>query len=367
MHIAIIADPIDNQSAGIHVFTQEMVDAMIRTNPGHKIILIREKRDPELKGAEQICLWNTRLPIGYASLRLFIMIPWILHRKRADVVIEPAHFGPFNLIKRIKRVTIIHDLTPILFPQLHRWHSQLLQKIFLKRILNKTDLIIANSDHTANDICKVYPQNCNKVHRIYPGKNKIYEPTNKAGVPGKYNISGPYILFVGTIEPRKNLIVLLEAFRIFKEKNESPLSLVIAGGTGWKSDLFFNKLKDHPYKDEIICTGFIDTSDLPTLYSQATVFVYPSLYEGFGLPVLEALSCGTPVISANNSSLTEAGGEVSFYFDANDPFALAEQLNKIIGDPNLREKIAQQQKDHVNNFDWDKFAVKFWDLIVKVN
>ena len=103
MRIAIIADPIDNQNAGIHVFTKEMVDAMIRTNPGHEIILIREKRDPELKGAEQICLWNTRLPIGYASLRLFIMIPWLMIRKKVDVVIEPAHFGPFNLPKKIIR------------------------------------------------------------------------------------------------------------------------------------------------------------------------------------------------------------------------------------------------------------------------
>src|SRR4051812_29685068 len=99
MTIAILADPIDNQNAGIHVFTREMTDALIRTNPGHKIILIREKVDINLKGAEQISVWNTRLPFGFASLRLFFIVPFILHRKKVDVVIEPAHFGPFNLKK----------------------------------------------------------------------------------------------------------------------------------------------------------------------------------------------------------------------------------------------------------------------------
>ena len=132
MRVAILADPIDNQNAGIHVFTRKMVNAMIRNNPGHKIILIREKIDSNLKGVKQIALPNIHLPVGYASLRLFFIVPFVLHRNKADVVIEPAHFGPFNLLPKIKRVTIIHDLTPILFPNLHRWHSQFLQKIFLK-------------------------------------------------------------------------------------------------------------------------------------------------------------------------------------------------------------------------------------------
>ncbi len=360
MRIAILADPIDNQNAGIHVFTKEMVDALIRTNPGHEIILIREKVDDTLQSVKQIAIWNTRLPIGFASLRLFFIVPLVLHIKKVDVVLEPAHFGPFNLLKYIKRVTIIHDLTPILFPYFHRWHSQFLQKIFLKGILNKTDLIIANSDNTANDICKVYPQNCKKVKRIYPGKTEHYKHVNKPGVLAKYNISNPYFLFVGTIEPRKNLMVLLDAFTIFKTQNKNNILLVIVGGIGWKSEAFTAALNDHPFKDSIICTGFADAEDLPTLYSQSMALIYPSLYEGFGLPVVEAMSCGTPVITGNNSSLPEAGGNAALYFDATDANALATHMETIYVDPALRKKLSIRALEHVQKFDWDNFATSAW-------
>ena len=366
MRIAILADPIDNQNAGIHVFTKQMVEAMIRTNPGHEILLIREKRDAALVGAEQIAIWNTRLPIGFASLRLFLIVPIVLHFKNVDVALEPAHFGPFNLLKHIKRVTIIHDLTPILFPDLHRWHSQFLQKIFLKGILNKTDLIIANSDNTAKDICKTYPRNCNKVKRIYPGKSLIYKPENKTDVLSKYKINTPYFLFVGTIEPRKNLLVLLNAFRTFKQTNKNNVALVITGGIGWKSESFSSALNEHPYKDQINCTGFVDIADLPTLYTQSIALIYPSLYEGFGLPVVEAMSCGTPVITGNNSSLPEAGGLAALYFDATNDDALAAQMKIIYDDKNLRNRLSLLAIEHVKKFDWDAFATEAWKSIAEL-
>lgn len=367
MRIAILADPIDNQNAGIHVFTKEMVNALIRTNPGHEILLIREKVDENLKGVKQIAIWNTRLPIGFASLRLFILVPFVLHLKKVDVVLEPAHFGPFNLLKFIKRVTIIHDLTPILFPNFHRWHSQFLQKIFLKGILNKTDLIIANSDNTASDICKVYSNNCNKVKRIYPGKTAFYKPDNKSGVLSKYKITTPYFVFVGTIEPRKNLLVLLEAFTIFKTQYKNNINLVIVGGVGWKSEAFTAALDDHPFKDSIICTGFADSDDLPTLYSQAIALIYPSLYEGFGLPVVEAMSCGTPVITGNNSSLPEAGGDAALYFDATDAAALAIHMEKLFSDTALRNELSEKALIHVQKFDWDRFATEAWCSFTALN
>ncbi len=363
MRLAILADPIDNQHAGIHVFTKEMVEAMIRNNPGHEIILIREKKDTSLIGVEQITIWNTRLPLGFASIRLFILVPLIIHFKKIDAVLEPAHFGPFNLSKRIKRITIIHDLTPILFPKLHRWHSQFLQKIFLKKILDKADLIIANSDNTANDIGKVYPQNAGKVKRIYPGISDIFKHTINCLTLEKYNISTPYFLFVGTIEPRKNLLVLLDAFRIFMQANKKPFTLVIAGGIGWKAESFFHALKTHPYKDQIICTGFVDSADLPPLYSQATALIYPSLYEGFGLPIVESMSCGTPVITSDNSSLREAGGEITYYFNANDPEALSRHMMTISNDASIRNVLEDRMRNHLKKFDWDLFAKNAWTLI----
>ncbi len=254
-------------------------------------------------------------------------------------------------------------LAAILFPDLHRWHSQILQKIFLKGILNKADCIIANSDHTAKDICEVYPKNCKKVKRIYLGANSIYKPTLKSDVLDKYTIAAPYFLFVGTIEPRKNLLTLLESFRLFKERNKNGVKLVIAGGVGWKSETFFQALKSHPFKEEIIVTGFANKSDLPALYTNAIALIYPSLYEGFGLPVLEAMNCGTPVIAANNSSLPEAGGKVASYFETNNPEDLSAKMTHHATNTGLREQQKVDMQAHVKNFDWDKFAAEFWKAL----
>jgi len=151
MKIAIIADPLDNQSAGVHTYTRQLVRSIAEFDTENEYILIREKKDPNLP-FEQIAIPNIHLPIGFSAFRLFFIIPLILRFKKIDAVLEPAHFGPFNLPKRIKRITMIHDLTPIIFPQYHRYHSQILQRIFLRRILRKADMILSNSQNTSKDL-----------------------------------------------------------------------------------------------------------------------------------------------------------------------------------------------------------------------
>ena len=360
MKVAVIADPLDNQNAGVHVYTREMIRSMIASNPGHELILIREKKDPELKGVRQIGVWNTRLPIGFASLRLFILIPLILRWKRVDVVIEPAHFGPFNLPGKTKRVTVIHDLTPILFPELHRWHSQLLQRLFLKRIMKNADLIVANSDHTKRDICKYSPNACEKVVRIYPAVAESQMNLSE-GVLERYGVKTPYFLTVGTIEPRKNHLLLLRAFREFRDRAEGRCQLVITGGRGWKSEAFFESLSEHPYREDIIITGFVPDEYLPILYQKALGLVYPSKYEGFGLPVLEAMKWGTIPIVSRNSSLPEVGGESALYLDGrshNELALLMQRLSKMKDE----ERIAKIRKlrDHESQFSWKNFGETLW-------
>jgi len=260
-------------------------------------------------------------------------------------------------------VTFIHDLTPILFPELHRWQSQFLQNIFLRGILRRTDLIIANSDNTARDIIANYPESASKVHRIYPGRNENFHFSKDAGVLVKHGLSKPYFLFVGTIEPRKNLLVLLEAFRLFKERKSADVQLVIVGGVGWKSKEFFAALEHHPFKADIVRPGFVQTIDLPVIYSSAIAFVYPSKYEGFGLPILEAASCGTPIITANNSSLAEAGGPGALYCRSGDSVALASRLEALHADQDLRDDLSSKCLVHAEQFTWDRFAEEILALL----
>jgi glycosyltransferase involved in cell wall biosynthesis len=363
MRIAIIADPLDNQRAGVHVYTRNLVDTLIRNKGSHEIILLREKIDPELKDCEQYEVPNTRLPIGFASLRLFFLIPFLLRRKKVDVVIEPAHFGPFNLPSSIYRVTMIHDLTPLLFPQHHRWHSQWLQRIFLKRILRRTDLVLSNSHNTSKDIVHTFPFTKGKVQTIHLGKDTYFTRADSDSALTDLGISDPFFHYVGTIEPRKGLLTLLQAYKLFRDDQpDIPIKLVIAGGKGWKSEAFYEACEKHPYKQDVILTGFVKKSMLPILHTFSKALIYPSTYEGFGLPILEALSCGANVITARNSSLTEVGGEEVTYFETNNADDLYQKMVDI-DRAEITSTDIQRRIEWSKSFDWNEYGQTLISLL----
>ncbi len=360
MRIGIIADPIDNQSAGVHVYTKEMVLSLIKQDRVNEYVIIRQKKGEEIDksytNVKEIVVANSSLPIGYASLRLFFLIPFIFRREKVDVVIEPAHFGPFNLPKKIKRMTVIHDLTPILFPEWHRWHSGVLQKIFLPHILKRTDYILTNSITTEKELHRIYPFTQSKTWMIYPGFKNLVPVHNETTLIEKYQTAArPYFLFVGTIEPRKNLSLLLDAFTIYKAKSKSTAQLIIAGGKGWKNEAFYERLNQHPNKADILITGFISNEELSFLYQHALAFVYPSQYEGFGFPVIEAMSAGTQVITTANTSMDEITSPYAITFRNNDTADLAAKMMQVaplnLDSSKIKDLIILAKK-----YDWFKFA-----------
>ncbi|MBR9919614.1 MAG: glycosyltransferase family 4 protein [Bacteroidetes bacterium] len=359
MRIAIIADPLDNQQAGVHTYTRQLVDALLREKGQHEILLIREKRDTDLTGAEQIVIPNTRLPIGFASFRLFVLIPLVLLFKKVDVVFEPAHFGPFNLPRSIKRATMIHDLTPLLYPQYHRWHSQLLQRIFLKGILRRTDLIFSNSENTSRDLHRIFPFTEGKVQTILLGRDPFFKPADSEETRDQLGIQKPYFLFVGTFEPRKQLQVLLAAFAEFQSGQRDKQGLVLVGGKGWKTSDIYDKIKAHPCADDIMLTGYVSKEQLRALYSGSTALIYPSEYEGFGLPILEAMACGTNVICSDNSSLPEVGGELALYFKTGDAADLYHQMQYLIAHSAEAKEKRKAGPERASLFSWTKHAQSF--------
>jgi len=364
MKIAILADALDNQNAGIHIYTKALVKELLKRNDGHEYILIRQKKDTDLSHIQQIAIPNINLPIGFASLRLFFIIPYILKKQKVDVVFEPAHFGPFNLPKRIKRVTFIHDLTPIKLPEYHRWHSQMLQRIFLKRILKKTHLILTNSKNTSKDLVQHYPFTKNKNEVLLLGKDSRFQPSQNEYVIQDYDIEFPYFLFVGTIEPRKNLVRLLQAYALFMNESDTRYDFVFVGGMGWKTEGFKKELEKHPYRARIKMLGYVKKEDLPILYSHASALAYPSLYEGFGLPILEALSCGTDVICSSTSSLPEVGGAVAHYCNPQSVDDIKEQMIKVSQLSLAEQKInSQKNLEQAQKFSWKKHVDSFIDNI----
>ena len=367
MKIAILADPLDNQNAGVHIFTKSLIEELIARDDGHTYVLVRQKFDPSLsKRVKQIIIPVKPIP-GFASLRLFAKVPIAMRREKVDVVIEPAHFGPFNLPTSIKRVTVIHDLTPIIFPEHHTWHGQILQRIFLSRILSKTDLVITNSQNTSKDLEHYYPVTIGKNTSILLGKDRFYKPTIDQQVLIDNGIHTRYFLTVGTIEPRKNLELLLKAFEQVVDHTTENVSLVIAGGMGWKTESFERALAKHPYRDKIIMLGYVDKKLLPALYSQAIALIYPSIYEGFGFPVLEGMSCGAPVICANVSSLPEVGGEIALYIDPTSEMDLIRHMHTTLKYTSEERKIIKEKSiAHSDHYSWKTHAVTFLSEIDKL-
>ncbi len=367
MKIAILADPLDNQSAGVHTYTKGLVHALIQQDQQHEYILIREKIDPALSSkVRQIAIPNNRFLMLFAALRMFVIIPILLRRLRVDLVIEPAHFGPFNLPRRIRRVNIIHDLTPLLFPLYHPLHSRLLQRFFLGRILKKASLIAAVSNHTAKDIVRFFPHIVDKIITVYPGRDPFFKPDLDQTVLKKHQLNTPYFLTVGTIEPRKNLLLLLRAYQTFREQSTTSVSLVIAGGKGWKYQAFYTALDRHPFKTDIILTGYVEKQLLPSLYTHALAMIYPSLYEGFGLPVLEAMACGTKAICSNRSSLPEVGGAAALYFDPENKQQLVRHMHSIISDQAALHQSKSFSLQQAARFNWSSSARTLLQAIDKL-
>lgn len=365
MRIAILSDPVDSQLAGVHTFTKEMIKSLLRTDKRNSYYLFRRRKVPAFYGAKSIAVPKLEWTILFPLLRLFYFFGRLAKRYKIDVVIEPAFFGPFFLPKGVKRVTVIHDLTPLKFPRHHRWFYHVIFNLFVKRILKNADLIITNSENSRQDIVRYFPFTEGKIEKIYLGNDVNFSPVTNDKVLEEYNITKPYFLLVSTIEPRKNLQLLLDAYHRFRLETNHKVDLVIVGKKGWKSGKMYKKLAKHPFKKDIIMPGYVPEENLPALYTGSLAFIYPSIYEGFGLPVLEAMACGAPCIVSNSSSLPEVTGKAALLFNPFDVNELSDQMQLLVARPDLRQELSSKAIEQANVFSWDNFANELLQILYK--
>ncbi len=367
MRILIIANALDNQNTGIHHYVKGMVNVLASGSRRHQYILVREKADPRL-AMPQIVLWNPRLPIVGTLWHLFVVLPILIPRlarqRQADAVLEPAHLGPFNLPRSIKQVNIVHDLTAIKFPAMHRWHSQALQNWTLRSILRRADLIVTNSNHTSRDVVAFDSALEPKTHCIYPAANTAVDSASAESQ--RFQALGDYMLFIGTIEPRKNLVRLLRAYEMFRDMPGTRLKLVIAGAMGWKSREFRQALAANRYRSDILLTGYVSNSEKQQLLRNCLFFIYPSLYEGFGLPVLEAISSGKSSIVSGVSSLPEVAGNCALYVNPKDEDDIARQIARLSSDDSVRKSLEANCPAQAGKFSWDRFATEFEEAVSRL-
>ena len=348
------AGPLHNQSAGIHVYTKQILHALHTLHHPHlHWILLTEKPTSDFPNFEVIPIPTIPFLPGFATLRLFLIFPLIALFKKATWVVEPAHFGPFHLPKKIKRVTVIHDLTPVLYPQWHTFNSRFLQKLFLPSILRNSTHIVTVSHHTQSDLEHYEPQTQGKITVIYPGISPAFTPQ-----PSTTSYD-PYILFTGTLEPRKNVVTLINAFTLLKSQPAfSHYRLLLIGKKGWKNEALEDALNSCPYRDAISIKGYVTQDELIKAYSNSAVFVYPSLYEGFGFPVLEAMACGAKVITSNLSSLKEISKDHAFLLNhPTDPRELADLMIHAI-----HSTVPPGAMQYAKTYRWEKTAQSWLNL-----
>lgn len=366
MKIAIDIRETTNGKAGKGYYTLHLVNELLRLDTQNTYILYTDK-------PSEIFENNDRVQVKVVSS--FISIFWhksVLndaYKENVDIFFAPTSYiiPSIHDPKKIKIIMTVHDLVAFLLPDRHNRKAVITEKAFLKKALEKVAKIITVSKNTKKDLANYFSMDENEIEVIYPGASSAFKPLFGAGMEvvedfrKAIDLTAPFILGVGTLEPRKNFITLIKSFAQIADDFPDHL-LIIAGKKGWYYNDIFKTVQELKIENKVRFFGYVSEEELVKLYNGARVFVYPSLYEGFGLPPLDAMQCGCPVITSNVSSLPEVVGNAAITVNPNDINALAIEIKKVLSDNQLRKKMRDDGLDQAREFSWEKSAKRLLEL-----
>lgn len=284
-----------------------------------------------------------------------------------DIIHSNANVAP--ALEKSRLVFTLFDTTIYLYPELHTRANYDLVNRHLHQAARHASAIIAISEQSRRDFQRFFHVPDDRITVIYGAADECFHPAipreEIERVTRAYGIVGEYILSVGTTEPRKNILRLVSAFRSLEQRGLKH-KLVIVGERGWFSDPLYEFVARERLNDRVIFTGYVEDKDLPALYAGATLFAYPSLYEGFGLPLIEAMACGTPTITSNCSSLPEVAGDAASLVDPEDEAQIAEALQRLLEDESLRHELSRRSIEQCQRFSWEKSARQTLEVYRKV-
>jgi glycosyltransferase involved in cell wall biosynthesis len=326
---------------------------------GHELRLYFNQPPP----ADLFADWggSQRVAIPQRRLWTHLRLGRELRRRQPDVFFTPAHVIPVGY--RGAAVATVHDLGYEYFPEAHPRRQLAYLRWSTRHNARAARCVIADSQATAGDLAKFYGMAPARIAVVYPGLDpdlrRVADEAQIAAALARYGIQSPYLLYLGTLQPRKNLVRLVEAFST-SELPQAGYSMVLAGKPGWLADPLLAKVRSlsSVVRPQVLLPGFIAGADKAALLSGAAGLVFPSLYEGFGFPVLEAQACGTAVICSNTSSLPEAAGEGALLVDPLDVAALAEAMRRLVSDEAWRGALIAKGYANLARFNWDDTAAK---------
>jgi glycosyltransferase involved in cell wall biosynthesis len=357
---------------GTETYSLELIKALARLNSPHCWRLYTPHLPQHANWPDSPRV-ETRV-IPWPRLWTHLRLSAELQLRPPDVLFVPAHVLP--LYCPVPAVVTVHDLGYRHYPETHRPLDRWYLDWTTHRHSRVARAIIADSLATRQDLVNFYQADPARIHVVYLGRDenltRVLNPQIIDQTKAKYGLKGDYLLYIGTLHPRKNLTRLVEAFHTIKTAEVSrsasavsDLKLVIAGQRGWLYHDIFTRVQQLGLESQVIFPGYIDEADKPALLSGALAYVFPSLYEGFGLPVLEAMACGTPVLTSNISSLPEVAGNAALLVDPLDSAAIAGGLTRLITEADLRRELVERGYRQIQKFSWRQAAAQVMEIIEK--
>lgn len=343
------------RSAGINWYIYNLLQHLPDADPeiDYTVFL----RDSGYSGREGQRLWPSRLPTRRPPVRILweqAVQPWAARRAGLDLLHCPAFVGPLSAATPF--VVTVHDLSFLLFPEGFRGWNRHYLRTLTGLSVRRARRVIAVSESTRQDLVRLYGLDPGRVDVVYNGVDAAFRPLPQEEVAAFRSGKGlpeRFVLFVGTLEPRKNIVRLVEAYA---RLSAPRIPLMLVGGRGWFYEEILVRVEELDLADEVCFVGYVPAEDLPYWYNAAEVLAYPSLYEGFGLPALEAMACGTPVVTSSTSSLPEVVGQAGMLVEPTDVDALAAALQQVLDDAWLRDRMGAAGKAQAARFTWQKTA-----------
>jgi glycosyltransferase involved in cell wall biosynthesis len=350
------------RQAGVSRYIEHLVQALPSASADSYVLYAGPQAKRGTTDGERLpgLRWSRSwLPTGRPEVRIIweqAVSPALFERDGIDVVHAPVNVAP--LLSRRPSVVTVHDLAFRLFPEQYPGAKQRYLDLLTRRSVERATQVIAVSENTRADLLRSYHVHPERVHVVPNGIDASLHPIcDEAQLErfrAKHDLPAQFILFLGTLQPRKNLIALLRAWVRLDPVTRLPL--VVVGAQGWKYEPIFDEARALGIANDVLFKGYAEGRDLSFWYSAATIFVYPSLYEGFGLPVLEAMACGAPVISSNSSSLPEVSGDAALLVDPKDVDALAQAVDRLSHDSSLRSQLSSRGIERSKLFSWARTA-----------
>jgi glycosyltransferase involved in cell wall biosynthesis len=356
---------------GIGWFTHQTIKRMVLEHPEHEFIFLFDR-----PFNEEYIFANNVTPVVIAPPARHPILWWIwfevsvpraLKKYNADVFISTDGFA--SLRCPVPQCIVMHDLAYFHYPEHLAKHITTYLKYFTKKWINASQHIFTVSKYTQQDIIKTYNVAPEKVSAVHNGANQLYQPigyTEKQVVKEQYSDGTEYFIYAGSLHPRKNIVRLLKAFAIFKRNTTSNMKLILVGRLAWNTKEIEFALNNHPYKKDIIRHEYMEAEQLCKLIAAAYAMVYVSLFEGFGIPILESLCCNIPAITSNTSSMPEVGGDACLYVNPMDEIAIADALMLLYNDEVLRNQLISKAAAQAALFNWDTSMRAMHDIVKKI-